>query len=395
MMRPSDAESRIRLASELSGYLNSKVDGSSTPAATPETGLAGNSDPGRGSGLEAMVAVSANHLRAGFDPTPSINRYEPVTDSKIEEYGMALLDGAPIGQVPDSHLMGALEFASERFDKQLLVSKGDRELTVRYIDRRDDDKAYFISHSPAEWSGPDQDYHSLIANEVAFLLGLPAAYMRPANAGTDSDTLFVLTQSIQDAVVGDMRELEADVQDGTYDPVATFEADDPSGVPEHLLSNVATMAVFDWVTGINRITTNMLVVEDRSGKAHLVPIDNRRAMSDVTSAEQGFGNEFIKKLKSSGYLALMANEVQAQRASVDGAVDGVMDAIRRANDMDFDMLERRFDENIMKLYVPSPNSAAYVIYGGFIPAVQDRAESLARFQPMRDRLTSAIREMVL
>ena len=395
MMRPSDAESRIRLASELSDYLKSKVDGSSTPAATPETGIAGNSDPGRGSGLEAMVAVSANHLRAGFNPTPSVNRYEPVTDSKIEEYGMALLDGAPLSQIPDTHLMGAMEFASERFDKQVLVSKEGRELTVRYTDQRDGDKAYFVSHSPAEWSTPDQDYHSLIANEVAFLLGLPAAYMRPANAGTDSDTLFVLSQSIQDAVVGDMRELEVDVQDGRYDPIATFEARDSSAVPEHVLNNVATMAVFDWVVGIDRITTNMLVVQDSDGKAHLVPIDNRRAMAAVTSAEQGFGGEFVKKMKSSGYLALLANEVQAQRASVDGAVDAVMNAIQRASKMDFDMLEQRFDENIMKLYVPSPDSSAYIVYGGFIPAVQDRAESLAKFQPMRDNIKSAIQEMVL
>ena len=35
MMRPSDAESRIRLASELSGYLRSKVD--APFAVTPET----------------------------------------------------------------------------------------------------------------------------------------------------------------------------------------------------------------------------------------------------------------------------------------------------------------------------------------------------------------------
>lgn len=393
MMRPSDAESRIRLASELSGYLKSKVVDGSAPAATPETGLAGNSEPARGSGLESMLAVSANHLRAGFDPTPSVNRYEPVTDSKIEEYGQALLDGGPLGQVPDTHLMGALEFAKQRFDKQVLVSQGDRELTVRYIDRLDGDKNYFVSHSPVEWSNPDQDYHSLIANEVAFLLGLPAPYMRPANAGTDSETLFVLTQSIQDAVVGDMRELDADVQDGSYDPIATFEVADSSGVPEHVLNNVATMAVFDWVVGIDRITANMLVVQDRDGKAHLVPIDNRRAMAGVTSAEQGFGAEFIKK--SSGYLALIANEVQAQRASVDGAVDAVMGAIQRASEMDFDMLEQRFDENIMKLYVPSAESAAYNVYGGFIPAVQDRAEALAEFKPMRDNLKSAIQEMVL
>ena len=395
MMRPSDAESRIRLASELSGYLNSKVDGSSTPAATPETGLAENSDPGRGSGLEAMVAVSANHLRPGFNPTPSVNRYETVTDSKIEDYGLALLDGAPIGQVPDSHLMGALNFASERFDKQVLVSKGDRELTARYVDRRDEDKAYFVSHSPAEWGYLDQDYHSLIANEVAFLLGLPASSMRPANAGTDSDTLFVLTQSIQDAVVGDMRELEVDSSDGTYDPVATFEVDETSRVPEHLVDNVATMIVFDWRTGIDRISTNMLVVQDRKGKAHLVPIDNRQALTGVTSADQGFGGNFVKKLKSGSYLKLLANEVLAQRASVDGATDAIMNAIRRANELDFDMLEKRFDENIMKLYVPSPESPAYMVYGGFIPAVQDRAEALSAYVPMRDSLKSAIQEMVL
>jgi hypothetical protein len=395
MMRPSDAESRIRLASELSGYLKSKVTDGSAPAAAPETGLAGNSEPDRGSGLEAMVAVSANHLRAGFDPTPSVNRYEPVTDSKIEEYGMALLDGAPLGQIPDTHLMGAMAFAKERFDKQVLVSQGDRELTVRYIDRRDGDKNYFVSHSPAEWSNPDQDYHSLIANEMAFLLGLPASYMRPANAGTDSDTLFVLTQSIQDAVVGDMREIDVDPQDSTYDPVSTFEADDTSGVPEHVVNNIATMAVFDWVTGIDRIATNMLVALDRDGKAHLLPIDNRRAMVDVSSAEQGFGGEFVKKLNTSGYLALLANEVQAKRVSVDGAVEALMNAIQRVSDLDFDMLEQRFDENIMKLYVPSPESSAYVVYGGFIPAVQDRAESLAKFKPMRDNLKSAIQEMVL
>lgn len=395
MMRPSDAESRIRLASELSGYLKSKVADSSAPAATPETGLAGNSEPARGSGLESMLSVSANHLRVGFDPTPSVNRYEPVTDSKIEEYGMALLDGAPLGRIPDTHLMGAMEFAKERFDKQVLVEQGDRELTVRYVDRRDGGKTYFVSHSPAEWSSPDQDYHSLIANEVAFLLGLPASAMRPANAGVDSDTLFVLTQSIQDAVVGDMREIEVDPQDGSYDPVATFEAADSSGVPEHVVNNIATMAVFDWVTGIDRIATNMLVALDRDDKAHLLPIDNRRAMVDVSSAEQGFGGEFVKKLNTSGYLALLANEVQAKRVSVDGAVEAVMNAIQRASELDFDMVEQRFDENIMKLYVPSPESSAYVVYGGFIPAVQDRAESLAKFEPMRDYLKSAIQEMVL
>ena len=395
MMRPSDAELRIRLASELSGYLKSKVTEGSAPTATPETELAGNSETGRGSGIESMLSVSANHLRTGFDPTPSVNRYEPVTDSKIEEYGMALLDGAPLSRVPDTHLMGAMDFASDRFDKQVLVEQGARELIVRYVDRRDGDKAYFISHSPAEWSNPDQDYHSLIANEVAFLMGLPASAMRPANAGTDSDTLFVMTQSIQDAVVGDMREIDIDAQDGTYDPVATFEADDTSRVPEHVVDNIATMAVFDWVVGIDRIATNMLVALDRDGKAHLLPIDNRRAMVDVTSAEQGFGGEFVKKLNASGYLALLANEVQAQRVSVDGAVDAVMNAIQRASELDFDKLEKRFDENIMKLYVPSPDSSAYIVYGGFIPAVQDRAESLTKFEPMRDRLKSAIQEIVL
>ena len=46
MMRPSDAESRIRLASELSGYLKSKVVDGSAPAAAPETGLAGNEPAG-------------------------------------------------------------------------------------------------------------------------------------------------------------------------------------------------------------------------------------------------------------------------------------------------------------------------------------------------------------
>ena len=160
--------------------------------------------------------------------------------------------------------------------------------------------------------------------------------------------------------MGDLRELDADVQDGSYDPIATFEAEDSSGVPEHVLSNIATMAVFDWVTGIDRITTNMLAATDQNGKVHLVPIDNRRAMAAVTSAEQGFGGEFIKK--SSGYLALLANEVQAQRASVDGAVESVMEAIKRAREMDFDMLEDRFDENIMKLYVPSVDSS---VCGGF------------------------------
>lgn len=395
MMRPSDAESRIRLASELSGYLSSKVTDGSAPAAAPDPGPAGNSEPGRGGGLEAMVAVSANHLRAGFDPTPSVNRYEPVTDSKIEEYGLALLDGAPLSRVPDTHLMGAMDFASERFDKQVLVSEGDRELTLRYIDRRDSDKNYFVSHTPTDWGYPDQDYHSLIANEVAFLMGLPAPYMRPANAGTDNDTLFVLSQSVQDAVVGDMRELEVDVQDGTYDPVATFEVDDPSRVPEHVVDNVATMAVFDWVVGVDRIAPNMLVVQDRNGKAHLLPLANGDALVGVSAVWDGFGGEFIKSLKSSGYLALLANEVKAQRASVDGAVDSIMGAIQRASKLDFDALERRFDESIMKLYVPSSESSAYSVYGGFIPAIQDRAEALSEFKPMRDNLKSAIQEMVL
>ena len=219
--------------------------------------------------------------------------------------------------------------------------------------------------------------------------------MRPANAGTDSDTLFVLTQSIQDAVVGNILEIDIDAQDGSYDPVATFEASDSSRVPAHVIDNVATLAVFDWLVGIDRISTNMLVAEDQDGKAHLVPIDNRRAMAGVTSAEQGFGNEFLKKLKSSGYLAVLANEVHARRASVDEVVAAIMGAIRRAKDLNFDTLEQRFDENIMKLYVPSPDSMAYTVYGGFIPAVQDRAESLSMFEPMTDRLKSEIQEMVL
>ena len=153
----------------------------------------------RGSGIESMVSVSANHLRAGFNPTPSVNRYEPVTDSKIEEYGMALLDGAPLGQIPDTHLMGAMEFAKERFDKQVLVEQGDRELTVRYVDRRDGDKAYFVSHSPAEWSNPDQDYHSLIANEVACWAFLPLYA---------SGRALTATRCRSRDVVGNMREVE-------------------------------------------------------------------------------------------------------------------------------------------------------------------------------------------
>jgi hypothetical protein len=411
MMRPSDARLRVKLASDLSKYFDSKVEGPGVAApaadgavpegaapnapeeASPDTAVA--AAPQQETGLEAMIAVSANHLRPGFNPTPSVHRYEPVTDSKIEEYGLALLDGADLLQIPDTHLMGAVDYASERFDKQILISDGSRELTRRYVDRRDKDKVYFVTHSPSDWSAPDQDYHALMANEVAFLLGLPASYMRPANAGTDGDTLFIFVQSIQDAVVGNMLELEEDPQDGTYDPVATFEVEDPAKVPEHVLDNVATMIVFDWVAGINRLTSNALIALDRKERAHFVPIGNGLAMVDFVSAEQGFGGKFIDSLKASGYLALLANEVKAQRASLDGAVEAVMSAIGRANDIDFDKLERRFDEDIMQLYVPSTESNAYVVYGGFVPAVQDRADSLAVYKPMKDALTSAIKGLVL
>jgi hypothetical protein len=408
MMRPSDAQLRVKLASDLSKYFDSKAEdaGVVTPAAeggapegaapnAPGEAAAVASVPQQESGLEAMIAVSANHLRPGFSPTPSVNRYESVTDSKIEEYGLALQDGAPLLQIPDTHLMGAVDYASDRFNKQVLVSDGSRELTRRYVDRSDDDKVYFVTHSPAEWAAPDQDYHALIANEIAFLLGLPASYMRPANAGTDTDTLFIFVQSIQDAVVGNMLELEDDQQDGTYDPVATFEVEDPAKVPEHVLDNVATMIVFDWIIGINRLTSNMLIALDRKERAHFVPIGNGLAMLDVVSADQGFGDKFINSLKASGYMAVLANEVKAQRASLDGAIEAVMAAVRRANDIDFDKLEQRFDEDIMKLYVPSAESNAYVVYGGFLPAVQERADSLSVYEPMSDMLASALRGLVL
>lgn len=392
MMRPSDAELRIRLASELSSYLNGKA---AAPAATPVSGNAEISAPGRGSGVsEDMLFVSANHIRPGFDPTPSVNRYEPVTDSKVEQYGQALLDGANLLQIPDTHLAAAMDFASKRFQKQVLVSEGDRVLNARYSDQQDSDKVYFVSHTPSDWGSPDQDYHALMSNEIAFLFGLPAGHMRAANSGTDMSTLFILSQSIQDAVVGDMRELEDDPATGIYDPLATFNRDDASLVPPHVIGNLAAMAVFDWVVGIDRISSNLLVAVDRKGNAHLVPITSGLAMANTAEAGAGFGGAFIESLKESSYLAAMLLEIKLQRTSVDEVASSIMAFITRAAGLDFDRIESRFDEDILKLYVPSVDSPAYKVYGGFLAGVQERAEGLAAYKPMKASLAGLIQEMI-
>jgi hypothetical protein len=393
MMRPSDAESRIRLASELSSYLSGKV----APAATPVSGSAEISEPGRGSGVsEDMLFVSANHIRTGFDPTPSVNRYEPVTDSKVEQYGQALTDGASLLQIPNTHLMAAMDFASNRFDKQVLVSEGDRLLTMRYTDNQDSGKVYFISHTPSEWGSHDEDYHALLSNEIAFLMGLPVGYMRPANAGTNTDTLFILSQSVQDAVVGEMSEIVDDPDTGGYDPLATFDRDEAYAkqVPAHVIENLAAMVVFDWVVGIDRLPFNMLVVVDRKGSAHIVPITSRLAMTEVSDIIEGFGGAFVDSFKSSPYMAALVHEVKMQRASVDGIVSSIMAFVDRAAGLDFDKLESRFDEEILKLYVPSVDSQAYKVYGGFLAGVQERSEGLRAYTPLRDSLVETIQEMV-
>ena len=308
---------------------------------------------------------------------------------------MALLDGASISQVPDAHLLGAMEVASERFDKKVLFSEGDRDLRVLYVDNRDNDTAYFVYHTPSDFGTPDQDYHSLIANEVAFLMGLPAPYMRPANAGTDTDTLFVFTQSIRDAVIGDMSELATESIFGLYDPVETFGVSDSSKYPEHVVANVATLLVFDWVVGLDRSPTDLFVLLGLNGKAHLVPTTNSPCFVGVESVMDGQGDKFIENMMSSHYLYLLANEVKFKRSSVDQVVNAVLEAIQRASSLDFNTLERRFDESIMELYVPSAESPAYSIYGGFIPAVQSRSESLLGHKPIGTEVKSAIEEIVL